>query len=43
MGEGGGGGDAAEDRSAVEKELSEGAHRRARILHRETTEAEKRL
>ena len=43
MGEGRGGGDAAEVRSVVKKEPSEGAYRRARILRREMTEAEKRL
>ena len=43
MGEGRGGGDAAEDRSVVKKEPSEGAYRRARMLRREMTEAEKRL
>src|SRR5262249_28002322 len=43
MGEGRGGGDAAEDGSAVKKEPSEGAHHRARKLRREMTEAEKRL
>jgi very-short-patch-repair endonuclease len=43
MGEGRGGGDAAEDRSAVKKEPSKGAYRRARIFRREMTEAEKRL
>ena len=43
MGEGRGAGDAAGDRSVVKKEPSEGAYRRARILRREMTEAEKRL
>src|SRR5438132_8224031 len=43
MGEGRGGGEAAEDGSVVKKEPSQGAHRRARILRREMTEAEKRL
>ena len=43
MGEGRGGDDAAEDRSVVKKKPSEGAYRRARILRREMTEAEKLL
>src|SRR5215469_4066140 len=43
MGEGRGGGDANEDRSAMKKQPSDGAHERARTLRREMTEAEKEL